>query len=671
MDRASHNNISDKAIEKSTGNNTKVWAEVTTINVLPGEEVLIEIENNDATKELQKGENKISLSSHLDPSGKTAVLLTSSNLGNDVSPEVPPPLEFTDIKEAKYFKKGWWSIDEAGEKPITRAVSGMLVYFHIETSIPDNPDDEQEKVYVELYEDNEQQVSTATKKPSITAIELIDKLVIPIRLDNIKRGLRNEPDKELKLYFNCTYNEETVKLPADSNNYLMVASLIIDRYKMPGLNASGTDIADDLTYGTGLKKEGVIYSDAQINQFKIDYERAGFNEEKHGLFTNKEDLPAVVPNIIRPKEQVKDSVTTKRNRFSTIIEEMETKIDKVYVDHKTNPEDIYRQADFEAQEATKNLKAKYSKKKMYETKYGIIKTGQDLKKYHEGYTGIVDWINGEHRDDSLLFDLFKENAEFFFARGKLQGNIGRMIAKFKSNTGGIYEDPILTKQIQGDPSTDRYCMYMENYIAEKIKQNTFQNILETEDRITDFDINEDDEEIRRKKQKIKGNDITNDKDSLTTVLKKPQYSYGNWYNPKHLWKAGAGLTIATNDIWSTEVILKELRNDGEDYTCKYQITLWDHFGLDIPDLQKPFNIMPGVRETFICWFVLQHLRGYKPFVTKITFEQEFKGNINEGREERRENQKEIEEKLEKAEKKVRNKRAFDKATNPWPTGSKW
>ena len=79
-----------------------------------------------------------------------------------------------------------------------------------------------------------------------------------------------------------------------------------------------------------------------------------------------------------------------------------------------------------------------------------------------------------------------------------------------------------------------------------------------------------------------------------------------------------------NDIWATEVILKELKNKGETYTAKYQVTLWDNFGLDIPDMQKFFYYGKGFRA----WFALQHLHGYKPFVTKITFEKTFKGNIN-------------------------------------------
>jgi hypothetical protein len=47
-------------------------------------------------------------------------------------------------------------------------------------------------------------------------------------------------------------------------------------------------------------------------------------------------------------------------------------------------------------------------------------------------------------------------------------------------------------------------------------------------------------------------------------------------------------------------------------------------------MEKIFNIIPSAGEVFVCWFILQHLRGYKPFITKMTFIREFKGNLNKG-----------------------------------------
>ena len=81
-------------------------------------------------------------------------------------------------------------------------------------------------------------------------------------------------------------------------------------------------------------------------------------------------------------------------------------------------------------------------------------------------------------------------------------------------------------------------------------------------------------------------------------------------------------------------MLKELHFEDDNYTAKYEVILWDHFGLDLPDLEKKFNIIPLAKETFICWFILQHLRGYKPFLTKIQFKKQFKGCLKIGGAER-------------------------------------
>jgi hypothetical protein len=56
-------------------------------------------------------------------------------------------------------------------------------------------------------------------------------------------------------------------------------------------------------------------------------------------------------------------------------------------------------------------------------------------------------------------------------------------------------------------------------------------------------------------------------------------------------------------------------------------------------MEKVFNIIPSVGETFVTWFILQHLRGYKPFITKMTFERTFSGNIKEGKKERTDKRK--------------------------------
>ncbi len=630
-------NKSDKPNEAITEESIdeKLWIKVTTSGVLPGQRINILLEDEDDPEG-----PPIPTSGIVDENGEVIILAKSKSKVKKIATE---NTEERNTTLTGQFNDGWWSIDEAGKKRITRAVPGMHVYFHIETTIPDG-----EQVHIALYEDdnNEKEetgaadkdehqplVSTATKAPSTHETVNNGKIIKSIILDNFESAMSTDVDKQIELYFRCSYNNTIhAELPKAPGDYLVVGTLVIDRYKMPGLNGNGTDIADDLTYGTGSPQNKTIYNTGQVPIYLKEYIEGGFDETKHALFTNKANLPAVEPVLKKPTEESEqDLAQAESNRFSLIIEETRGKIDNTYV-NTPQPKEIYLRAEYAAQQATKNLKAKYTRKEIEALGY------------------LMDYITAKVPEWSLWtdFKLMEESMVW----GELNTVLDQMIAKFKSNTGGIFESTPLTKSVKNNPSTQRYCMYVENYIAEKIKQETLQSIAKVEDKAPDFENQIDD---RIDKDKIKGNDITNDKGVLVSFT-RPSFNYKSNNNLLE------GRTLALNDIWATEVILKDLKNKGENYTAKYQVTLWDNFGLDIPDMQKFFYYGAGFRA----WFVLQHLYGYKPFVTKMTFEKEFEGNINEGREERRAKQK------TKANKLVSNQqRAWDKATNPFPVGPKW
>ena len=56
---------------------------------------------------------------------------------------------------------------------------------------------------------------------------------------------------------------------------------------------------------------------------------------------------------------------------------------------------------------------------------------------------------------------------------------------------------------------------------------------------------------------------------------------------------------------------------------------WDYFGLDSSDILKDKKYIRH-QEEFICWYMLQHLRGYKPFITFIPLKYKFKGTLHKG-----------------------------------------
>jgi len=189
---------------------------------------------------------------------------------------------------------------------------------------------------------------------------------------------------------------------------------------------------------------------------------------------------------------------------------------------------------------------------------------------------------------STLFTIFENMATELFSTGKMQCNIMKMIEKFKSNTGGTYSDFRLTNAAKKHEKT-------KTFEAELVKK------------------------MRETIKKYKG-DIFKIISRQDIKLQSRIY-FNTW------WDIFGGLTIATNDIWAYKIEITNYEFDGINYHGKYRITLYDHFGLDEPDVDnsKEYGYLAGFRA----WFILQHLDrfAYKPFMTVIVLENEFSGSI--------------------------------------------
>ena len=88
-----------------------------------------------------------------------------------------------------------------------------------------------------------------------------------------------------------------------------------------------------------------------------------------------------------------------------------------------------------------------------------------------------------------------------------------------------------------------------------------------------------------------------------------------------------GLTFCVNGLWGNEIIVKSYTCNGSSYSCTLTFTLYDHFGLNEPDIDK----YGGTHEGFRDWYILQHFKeyngAYKPFVSKMSFDVSFSGTI--------------------------------------------
>jgi hypothetical protein len=235
--------------------------------------------------------------------------------------------------------------------------------------------------------------------------------------------------------------------------------------------------------------------------------------------------------------------------------------------------------------------------------------------------GLISFYN-----DEQLFNTFRDMATKIYARlnRDMKTNINAMIDKFQRNEGGVYENEILTNHIKKHASTKRYCSELEKHIKTMLKKNRGKdNIWKgLENNEVDFALaNEETRDVKIRRAG-KGKDF-----SLTPVFDAVGLSFDKFFNTEKWDNMLGGATIALNDIWATEVVITKYEQHRNLYKGEYQVTLWDHFGLDLDDIgeDKPARHLEG----FHAWFILQHFRGYRPFITKITFERTFEGDLND------------------------------------------
>ena len=215
-------------------------------------------------------------------------------------------------------------------------------------------------------------------------------------------------------------------------------------------------------------------------------------------------------------------------------------------------------------------------------------------------------------DDELFKNLI--NLAEWVSRGELEDNNKRMIAEWrqrKYNTPKeYYIDPRLTDAV-----------YKDTTFVAKIKDIVRESIKNAKGRI---------ETLVIKEKNISG-------------LRRPTFSIGK--------DKGSGLTFALNDTWGFRVTLLGYRYDATKghFWANIRIDIFDHFGLDKSDVEK-FGSLENVRDKaapwgeafsgisdglfgqaadgFCSWFILQYMKGYKPFVTMMSKEIIIQGQLN-------------------------------------------
>ncbi|MFN8396717.1 MAG: DUF3289 family protein [Bacteroidia bacterium] len=220
--------------------------------------------------------------------------------------------------------------------------------------------------------------------------------------------------------------------------------------------------------------------------------------------------------------------------------------------------------------------------------YDGVSLADDLKYGDETKDQITDistlfYIQANAPDWSNFLDM-RIMCNSLFSSGDLQTNINAMIDKFQANTGGRYSSDILNKHVRNHDSTKRFVAHIQEEFGKKMSET--------------------------------GGDATGLTPDSLKLIGNPHFN-----TPSDTWRGG--LTIAINDVWAYDLDLMDYDRQGDNYSAKVKLTLYDHFGLDRPDVEKKYRYLAGFRA----WYVLQHLKGYKPFIVDIPLEYSFSGKL--------------------------------------------
>ncbi|QNF30143.1 DUF3289 family protein [Metabacillus elymi] len=201
----------------------------------------------------------------------------------------------------------------------------------------------------------------------------------------------------------------------------------------------------------------------------------------------------------------------------------------------------------------------------------------------------------------ILFDEFETMSTSIFSTGDMEDVVLDMIDHFEDGTATEYSNQTLTKKASEHETTKDYVEFVKNALVDELKKNG-GNLGALQ-----FD-----------KSTKETNEFYN------FIQRNASYpTFSTWSD-----RIG-GLTITVNDTWGNTVSVKDFSVENNHFKGVMHVRLYDHFGLDQPDVEKMYVNLAGFRS----WFVLQHYNEYdgeyKPFVTVMEMDIPFEGELSE------------------------------------------
>ena len=222
----------------------------------------------------------------------------------------------------------------------------------------------------------------------------------------------------------------------------------------------------------------------------------------------------------------------------------------------------------------------------------IIALNPDTKKW-------IDIVNKEGYEGIKKLAVEMEDLLTDFSTGDLEDVNVKLYKKFVGNKPGDFSDPILTQAAVKHEHTDKFFA--------RVKENMKTQLNSSPDFVFQKELLVNHEVIDKKK--------------ATQRIDIPSPSYPDKYG---------GLGISVNDTWGYDMKITRFEQDTvkRTYSADFEVEIFDHYGLNSEDIDPKVKggfFGSASFEGFLCWFILQHKCGYKPFYTIIKMKKKIDG----------------------------------------------
>ncbi|BAR50262.1 hypothetical protein TFKS16_2901 [Tannerella forsythia KS16] len=201
------------------------------------------------------------------------------------------------------------------------------------------------------------------------------------------------------------------------------------------------------------------------------------------------------------------------------------------------------------------------------------KTPEEVRRMHRLFG-----LQLKASDKELFADMY-----MLASMGSLSGGgelLTALIGHFKDSTGTPFSNAYMDQKLKEHPSFHTFVYQKDKGVLDNLKKQ-LKKVLGN---------------IKRVKLLQEG-EIRSDRTKFNTLKDKLN-----------------GMTLAVDDTSAYEVYVDDYKLTAPNtFSCNLRIIVYDNYGLDAEDVAK-YGTIAGFRA----WYVLQHVRGYKPFLTKMT-----------------------------------------------------